>query len=95
MKAKRNLTNEIVTKKFLNQFDLVNHAIAVAAHIIHAGRQSKPGDWTENPALLALHDIEVGRDIVDSTSEEESKPIVHEMETPKKREKKAEAALRE
>lgn len=95
MERRRNLTNEIVTKKFQNQFDLVNYAISIAANIIHSGRQGSLG---ENPALEALEEIATGRDkmpIVEIDEEIEIFEEEEEEEAPKKRSKKTEKALTE
>jgi DNA-directed RNA polymerase subunit omega len=98
MERRKNLTNEIVTKKFQNQFDLVNYAISVATHLIESGRDTQAHSWTENPALQALDEIESGRDKFEEIDvEEEEEEVVFEEEvTPKKRQsKKAEKALSE
>jgi hypothetical protein len=96
MERRKHLTNEIVTKQFQNQFDLVNYAISVASHIIEYGRAAPANSWTENPALLALDEIETGRDkYEDIEVEEETEVVIEEEVTPKKRSKKAEKALTE
>lgn len=98
MDRRKKLTNEIVTKKFQNQFDLVNYAISIAADIIHTGRATQADFWTENPALQALDEIETGHDKIEKVVEveEEEEEFVEEVVTPKKRlSKKAEKALTE
>ncbi len=39
MSAEHNLTNEELSKLFDNPFDLVNHAIGVAHHLVESGRE--------------------------------------------------------
>lgn len=99
MDRRKKLTNEIVTKKFQNQFDLVNYAISIAANIIRTGREAHTLSGSENPALQALEDIESGRDKYDAIDFEEEDveiEVEEEEETPKKRpSKRAEKALSE
>lgn len=57
-----NLTNEEISKKFTNQFDLVNYAIGLATNMIQTGRDPRVKMNTENPALLILEEIAEGKD---------------------------------
>lgn len=57
-----NLTNEKISKKFNNQFDLVNYAIKLAGDMIETGRSPRVKMQTENPALLILEEIAEGKD---------------------------------
>jgi hypothetical protein len=100
MDRRQKLTNEIVTKKFQNQFDLVNYAISIAAEIIHSGRATNADSWTENPALQALDEIATGHDklgaFIEEEEEEEEDDVIEEAVVPKKRlPKKTEKALTE
>jgi hypothetical protein len=62
MDIKKNLTNEKISKKFDNQFDLVNYSIQLAANMIHTGRSSRVKIDTENPALIIYEEILEGKD---------------------------------
>ncbi len=95
MERRRNLTNEIVTKKFQNQFDLVNYAISVATNIIRTGREAHDSYGSENPALQALDEIATGRDKYEEVEEEIEIEVIEEEVVPKKRSKKSEKALTE
>lgn len=57
-----NLTNEEISKRFNNQFDLVNYAIGLATNMIQTGRDPRVKMNTENPALLILEEIAEGKD---------------------------------
>lgn len=61
---KEHLTNEYLGKKFISQFELVNHAIKVAEHLIHSGRGSAVKTDLENPALISIAEIAEGKDIL-------------------------------
>lgn len=61
---KEHLTNEYLGKKFISQFELVNHAIKVAEHLIHSGRGSAVKTDIENPALISIAEIAEGKDLI-------------------------------
>ena len=62
-----NLTNEEISKRFSNQFDLVNYAIGLASSMIQTGRSPRVKMSTENPALLILEEIAEGKDTFEET----------------------------
>lgn len=63
MNLKDSLTNEKITKKFANQFDLVNHAIKLVENMIKSGRAARlHGFDPQNPALIVIEEIAEGRD---------------------------------
>ena len=82
-----NLTNEEISKKFGNQFDLVNYAIGLATNMIQTGREPRVKLNTENPALLILEEIAEGKDkyaepaaAKETTEVEEMKIEVEDLE---------------
>ncbi len=64
------LTNEQVSKRFKSQFELVNHAIRLAGHMIHSGHAPGPGS-ADNIVNEVLTDIKLGRDFYDLEDDEE------------------------
>jgi hypothetical protein len=52
------LTTEHVSKKFKNQFELVNFAISMAQNMIKTGRDIQTYGDDENPALLVIEQLE-------------------------------------
>lgn len=64
------LTNEQISKRFRSQFDLVNHAIRMAGHLIHSGHAPSPGS-ADNIVNDVLIDIKLGRDYYLDEEEEE------------------------
>ncbi len=73
-----NLTNEKISKKFTNQFDLVNYAIKLADDMIRTGRSPRVKMQTENPALLILEEIAEGKDQLTFKAQEGQKEIREE-----------------
>jgi hypothetical protein len=59
---KENLTNEKLSKKFINQFDLVNYAIRLADNMIRSGRGPRIKVEIDNPVIQILAEIEQGKD---------------------------------
>lgn len=55
-------TNEVLRKKFKNQFDLVKHAIEVAENMILTGREPRVKTDTQNRAMQVLAEITAGKD---------------------------------
>jgi len=81
MELKDYLTNELISKRFDNQFDLVNYAIRVAEDMIHAGRGPRVKTETENPALQVLEEIVSGKDTFeDEGSEKEGHSFQETLE---------------
>lgn len=56
MSQNQNLTNEKLTTLFDNPFDLVNHAIGVAHHVIESGRELGEGS-DQNSASQILKKV--------------------------------------
>ena len=54
------LTTEHVSRKFKNQFELVNFAIKMAQNMIKTGRDIQSYGDDENPALLVIEQLEDG-----------------------------------
>ena len=69
MEKKETLTNEVIRKKFVSQFELVNYAIRLAENMIRTGRDSDSRlTGGDNVALHVISDITEGRDkLVDLT----------------------------
>lgn len=61
-KAKVFYTNEVLSKKFGNSFDLVNHAILLAENMILSGRDSRVKLDVQNRAMHILAEIQEGKD---------------------------------
>lgn len=59
------ITTEILSKKFINQFDLVNYAIRLADNMLKSGRPPRVAVDTDNPAVQVLGEIESGKDQID------------------------------
>lgn len=68
-KAQIYFTNEILSKKFKSNFDLVNHAIKLAENMIQTGRESRVYSDTQNTATLILEEIQEGKDVFDEIKE--------------------------
>lgn len=70
---KDKLTNESISKKFKNTFDLVNYAIKLAENMILSGREQRiRTEVGMNPASLVLEEISLGKDqLVDLNETEE------------------------
>lgn len=83
MEIKDHLTNEIISKRFVNQFDLVNYAISVAEEMIHVGRAPRVKTETENPALQVLEEIAAGKDIFEEKKSKEEGSLLHTTVTEK------------
>ncbi len=70
MQKKKNLTNEELTKLFKNPFDLVNHAIDVAKHLVEAGHElTDVGD--KNTATVILRKV-----LKDRQDEEKNEDLI-------------------
>jgi DNA-directed RNA polymerase subunit omega len=75
-KGKKNqFTNEELSKKFKNNFDLVNYAIALAENMIKSGRDTRVKSDTQNRAMLILDEISEGKDQFDEIHEMGSRPV--------------------
>lgn len=64
-KNKARFTNEELSKKFKNNFDLVNYAISLAENMIKSGRDTRVKCDTQNRAMLILEEINQGKDEFD------------------------------
>lgn len=88
MEHREYLTNEAISKRFDNQFDLVNYTIKLAAELVKSGRAPRVKIKTENPALQILEEVICGVDGI-----EEEKVVQHSYyDIPSMREKAEEAA---
>ena len=68
-KKKTTFTNEELSKKFKNNFDLVNYAISLAENMIHSGRETRVKSELQNRAMLILEEIQEGQDQIDEIEE--------------------------
>lgn len=66
---KDNLTNEKFSKKFINQFDLVNYAIRLADNMIKSGRGPRVKVEVDNPVVQILAEIDQGKDYLEEIVE--------------------------
>ncbi|QLH35519.1 MAG: hypothetical protein HWD61_04675 [Parachlamydiaceae bacterium] len=55
-------TNEVLRKKFKNQFELVSYAISLAENMIITGREARVKTDIQNPAMQVLAEIAAGKD---------------------------------
>ncbi|MBS4168770.1 hypothetical protein [Parachlamydia sp. AcF125] len=62
---KSSLTNEKISRKFGNQFDLVNYAIKLAENMIKTGRDARVRTESQNRALQVLAEIAENKDRFD------------------------------
>lgn len=62
---KKTFTNENLSAKFKNNFDLVNYAIKLAENMIHTGRETRVKSEVQNRAMLILEEIQEGKDYFD------------------------------
>ena len=69
------LTNEVLAKKFKNNFELVNYAIKLAEIMIKTGRDARVKSDSQNRALLVLAEISEGKDLFDVIPEHAEKKI--------------------
>lgn len=98
---KLHLTNEDLSKKFRNNFELVNYAIKLAENMIRTGRDARVKSDVQNRAMLVLEEIGEGKDhfdeIVEPTTGKESYLNGEELHTEvvyeNKRQDKGKAAL--
>lgn len=75
MKFEENLTNEVLTKRFANQFELVRYAIARARNAILAGRDPQVRSETQNLSAKVLVEIGLGIDQFDDLEEDEEDEV--------------------
>lgn len=74
----KKITNESLSKRFKNSFDLVNYAIHLAENMIHSGRGARVEAETENPAMLILKEIEEGKDLFEPAVQKKVVPNHYE-----------------
>ncbi len=72
------LTNQQISKKFANQFDLVNYAIRLVENMIKSGRAPRVKVDVDNPVVQILAEIEVGKDKFDDIIEIKKEEVVEE-----------------
>lgn len=77
MENQEDLTNETVKKKFKSQFELVGHAIKLAANMIKTGRGPRLKSESQNVAVNILDEIKAGVD----KFEDIPKEVKQEVET--------------
>ena len=70
MTLKDKLTCESLAKKFKSPFELANYAMKVARNMLETGRRSKINVGIDNPARMALEEIEA--DVVEFAVIEEN-----------------------
>ena len=69
MEQNQHLTNESISKKFTNQFDLVNYAIKIAVNMIKTGREPRVKIDSENKAMQVLAEISSEMNMPEETQE--------------------------
>lgn len=76
MERKEYLTNESISKKFPNQFDLVGYAIQLAVRLIKSGRAPRVHPDSDNPAVIVIEEMEAGKDVLEDLTEQPKKAVV-------------------
>jgi hypothetical protein len=79
VERKEYLTNELISKKFLNQFDLVNYAILLTTQLIKTGRTPRVHADSDNPAVVIIEELEAGKDHLEDLIESPKKPVAIEV----------------
>jgi len=79
------LTNEVLAKKFKNNFELVNYAIKLAENMIRKGRDARVKSDIQNRAMLVLDEIIEGKDQFDSVPENMERKLDQHGEEKKTR----------
>jgi hypothetical protein len=82
MEIRDRLTNEELSKKCKNQFELVNYAIRLAENIIKTGREPQPGNDAQNRAVQVLDEIRSGTDHLEEIPEVQVVTTVIVMQVP-------------
>lgn len=70
MENRDRLTNEDLSKKFKNQFELVSYAIKLAENMIMTGRQPRARVDIQNSAVQILGEIATGQDSLEDQPRE-------------------------
>lgn len=71
------ITNEVINKKFKNQFELVNYAISIAENMLKSGREARSTILSQNKALQVIDEIITGKDQIDEIFVETSEGEVN------------------
>lgn len=76
------LTNEVVSKKFTNQFEMVNFAIKMATQKLKSGRACRVKTDVENQVYQVLEEIAAGKELLEDVQDatEDFKPLVQAKE---------------
>lgn len=81
MEKKDVFTNENLSKKFKNNFELVNYAIKLAENMIESGREPRVKSDVQNRAMLVLQEIREEKDeFVVITEQVKAEPRGHREE---------------
>lgn len=54
----KDLTNEKLLKRFKSQFELVDHAIGIAVHMIRSGKEGRGKSENQNVALEVIDGLQ-------------------------------------
>lgn len=54
----KDLTNEKLLKRFKSQFELVDHAIHIAEHMVKSGKEGRGRPDNQNVALEVIDDLQ-------------------------------------
>jgi hypothetical protein len=54
----KDLTNEKLLKRFKSQFELVDHAIHIAEHMVKSGKEGRGRPENQNVALEVIDDLQ-------------------------------------
>lgn len=74
-------TNELLRKKFKNQFELVSYAISLAENMILSGREARVKTDMQNRAMQVLAEIAAGKDIFEPVISTEPKKYDEKSES--------------
>jgi DNA-directed RNA polymerase subunit omega len=83
----KDLTNEELLKKFKSQFDMVNHAINLAENMVRSGRGPRVKVDNQNPAVIIVEEITVGKDHFEPIPVMEERPMPAFRDMPAREEK--------
>jgi DNA-directed RNA polymerase subunit omega len=103
MENNKQFTNEELSKKFKNNFDLVNYAISLAENMIQSGRDPRVRRTEmQNRAMLILEEIKEGKDVFVEIPEEgfkaqdsQERPRSHEKSFDRDREREKKRGFQE
>lgn len=74
---KENLTNEVFSKRFKSQFEMVNYMIRLAGNMIDSGREPRVKIDSKNIAIQIAAEVALEKDQLDDIVEKRAVPEVN------------------